>query len=120
MGHPGAGKSTFIESLKREGFFESLWRIDETSVTPHTAGIVPSVHISKHYGRILFYDFAGDPEYYSSHAAILENLSKGDNLFIIVVNSKEEDVAIANALHYWLSLFQNLKAKIDYHWQPLR
>ncbi len=32
IGHPGAGKSTFIESLKREG---SLWRITETSVPPH-------------------------------------------------------------------------------------
>ncbi len=110
IGHPGAGKSSFVETLKREGFLISFSRVTESIVPPHTAGIVPSVHFSSHYGRVLFYDFAGDPEYYSSHAAILENLSsstKGDNIFIIFVNMKEEDVAISNALHYWLSFVQN-------------
>ncbi len=102
IGHPGAGKSSIIESLKKEGL---LWRITESSVPPHTAGIVPSVHSSTHYGR--YYDFAGDPEYYSAHAAILENLSssmKGDNIFTIVVNLMEEDVAITKALHYWFRI----------------
>ena len=79
IGNPGAVKSSFIESMKREGFFQSLGRVS-SSVPPHTAGIVPSVHTSKQYGRILFYDFAGDPEYYSSHAAILENLAYSSEL----------------------------------------
>ena len=84
VGNPEAGKSSFIETMKREGFFESFRRVTESSVPPHTAGIVPSIYTSKHYGRVLFYDFAGDPEYYSSHAAILENLASlniGDNIF---------------------------------------
>ena len=105
IGNPGAGKSSFVEAMKREGFFESFGRISESSVPRHTAGIVPSIHTSKHYGRVLFYDFAGDPEYYSSHAAILENLasSKGDNIFIIVVNLKDDILSVRNTLHYWLS-----------------
>jgi hypothetical protein len=83
--------------------------VSESSVPLHTAGIVPSIHISKVYGRILFYDFAGDPEYYSSHAAILENLtsSNGDNLFIIVVNLTEDALRIINTLNYWLSFIQH-------------
>ena len=110
LGNPGAGKSSFIATLKREGFFESLWRVSESSVPPHTAGIVPSIHTSKHYGRVLFYDFAGDAEYYSSHAAILENLactSKGDNIFIIVVDLREDSHKISCLLNYWVSFIQN-------------
>ena len=109
LGNPGAGKSSFIASLKKEGFFESLQRVSESSVPPHTAGIVPSIHTSKHYGRVLFYDFAGDAEYYSSHAAILENFActgKGDNIFIIVVDLREDSHKISCLLNYWVSFIQ--------------
>ena len=109
LGNPGAGKSSFIATLKREGFFGSLWRVSESSVPPHTAGIVPSIHTSKHYGRVLFYDFAGDAEYYSSHAAILENLAStrnGDNIFIIVVDLREDSHKISCLLNYWVSFIQ--------------
>ena len=70
---------------------------------------MPSIHTSKHYGRSLFYDFAGDPEYYSSHAAILENLvssKKGDNIFLIVVDLREENIKIREILYYWLLFIQ--------------
>ena len=105
IGNPGAGKSSFVEAMKREGFFESFGRVSESAVPLHTAGIIPSIHTSKRYGRVLLYDFAGDPEYYSSHAAILENLasSKGDNIFIIVINLMDDILAVRNTLHYWLS-----------------
>ena len=109
LGNSGAGKSSFIASLKLEGFFESFWRVSKSSVPPHTAGIVPSIHTSKHYGRVLFYDFAGDAEYYSSHAAILENLactSKGDNIFIIMVDLREDNQKISCLLNYWVSFIQ--------------
>ena len=112
VGNPGAGKSSLVESLKREGFFESFWRVSESTVPPHTAGIVPSIYTSKHYGRVQFYDFAGDPEYYSSHAAILENLassSKGDNIFILVTDLREDDSVIENTLHYWLTFLKHQK-----------
>ena len=75
--------------------------MSESSVPTHTAGIVPSIHTSKH----LFNDFAGDPEYYSSHAAILKNLTsaKVENIFIIVVDLREDIFTVRNSLHYWLS-----------------
>ena len=109
VGNPGAGKSSLVETMKREGFLQSFSRVSESSVPLHTAGIVPSIHTSKHYGRALFYDFAGDPEYYSSHAAILENLassSKGDNIFILVVDLREDEVRIESILHYWVAFIQ--------------
>ena len=111
IGNPGAGKSSFVETMKREGFFQ-FGKLSESSVPLHTAGIVPSIYVSKHYGRVLFYDFAGDPEYYSSHAAILENIAssrKGDNIFIIVVDLREDVPTIRNSLHYWFSFVQHQK-----------
>ena len=110
IGNPCAGKSSLVETLKREGFFESLRRVSDSSVPLHTAGIVPSIHMSKHYGRSLFYDFAGDREYYSSHAAILENLvssRKGDNIFMIVVDLREESIKIREILYYWHLFIQH-------------
>ena len=109
IGNPGAGKSSFVETMKREGFFQ-FGKVSESSVPLHTAGIVPSIYISKRYGRVLFYDFAGDPEYYSSHAAIIENIAssrKGDNIFIIVVDLREDVPSIRNSLHYWFSFVQH-------------
>ena len=112
IGNPGAGKSSFVETMKREGFLDSFLRVSESSVPLHTAGIVPSIYVGKRYGRVLFYDFAGDPEYYSSHAAILENIAssrKGDNIFIIVVDLREDIPTIRNSLHYWFSFVRHQK-----------
>ena len=114
LGNTGAGKSSLVESLKTEGVFQSLMGISESAVPPHTAGIVPSIHHSKHYGRVMFYDFAGDPEYYSSHAAVLENLASskvGDNLIIIVVDLTAITVTINTTLEYWLSFIEHQKFK---------
>jgi ankyrin repeat protein/GTPase SAR1 family protein len=112
IGNPGAGKSSFVESMKREGFFASFRRVSDSTVPLHTAGIVPSIHTSKHYGRVLFYDFAGNPEYYSSHAAILENLAssnKGDNIFFIVVDLTKDISEIRSILNHWLSFVEHQK-----------
>lgn len=85
VGNPGVGKSSLIETLKREQWYDFFRKVSKSSVPPHTAGIIPSIHPSKYCGRVLFYDFAGDREYYSSHAAIFEvlaNSKKGDNIYI--------------------------------------
>ena len=110
MGYPGAGKSSLVEALKREGFMQSFKRVSNKSVTLHTAGIVPSIHTSDSYGRVQFYDFAGDPEYYSSHAAILEKLflsDIGNNICIIVLNLQEEDVELEKKYLYWLTFIDH-------------
>ena len=78
----------------------------EADVPLHTAGIVPSIHQSKEAGRLLYYDFAGDKEYYSSHAAILEMVSHstiGTNVYFIVTDLRKDGITICNEIGYWLS-----------------
>ena len=116
VGNIMSGKSTLIESLKREGFFASRSQVSENTVPLHTSGIVPSVHYSKTIGRVLYYDFAGDPEYYSSHSAIISNVmwSKvGTNVFLCVVNFSKDIQKIQEELGYWLSF-------ISYHNRNVR
>ena len=105
VGNVLSGKSTLIESLKREGFFSSLSQVSENTVPLHTSGIVPSIHRSKAIGRVLYYDFAGDQEYYSSHSAIMSSVMQskvGTNAFLIVVNFSKDINKIQEELGYWL------------------
>ena len=111
VGNSSSGKSTLIESLKREGFFISFSQVSENIVPLHTSGIVPSIHHSKSIGRVLYYDFAGDQEYYSSHSAILSNIMQskvGANVFLVVVNICKYINKIQEELGYWLKF-------ISYH-----
>ena len=105
VGNILSGKSTLIESLKRKSFFTSFGQVSENIVPLHTSGIIPSVHDSKTIGRILYYDFAGDPEYYSSHSAILSNVIQskvGTNVFLVVFNLSKDINEICEELGYWL------------------
>ena len=109
VGHPGAGKSSLVEALKREGFFKAFSRVSEKSVPCHTAGIVPSIHTSSSW-RVQFYDFAGDSEYYSSHAAILERIFQseiGTNICIIVLDLQEDNEEIRDKYIYWSTFINN-------------
>ena len=110
VGHPEVGKSTLIETLKKDssGLINPF---SKSTVLPHTAGIVPTIYDTEKYGRVLFYDFAGDREYYSSHAAILENIdtSKGVNLYLVVCDLRNDNDTITKRYSYWLSfLLYNL------------
>ncbi len=109
VGHPGAGKSTLVETIKKESLISYF---STSTVAPHTAGIVPSTYDSSAYGRMILYDFAGDSEYYSSHAAIMEsiNTSKGSNIYLIVCDLSKGEEAAGTKYSYWLSfLSYNIK-----------
>ena len=116
VGHPESGKSTLIESLKNKGFISSMFNLSVSrDVVPlHTAGIVPSFYDGKDGGRCLYYDFAGDKEYYSSHSAILEIVSQspvGLSVFVVVAKLTKEIEILCNEVGYWLS-FISYHAKV--------
>ena len=105
VGHAGAGKSTLIEALKRKsGFFQSVFskRLSDNDVPLHTAGIIPTFHSSDVFGNVLFYDFAGNAEYHSSHAAVLEKLMHGGrNIFLLVTDISKSPAL--EQIKFWLS-----------------
>ena len=110
VGHPMAGKSTLVEALQ-EGVGRVHSRLFKgkkiTGVSPSTAGIVPVEFKSPELGRVLLFDFAGQNEYYASHAALLEASKTSAPLFILVVNLLQTDEEIKFQINFWLSFINN-------------
>ena len=110
-GYSGAGKTTTCQLIlllaKKAGFF-SLGRV--TDVECLTAGIVP-LHVEskvKEVGNIVIYDFAGQQEYYSSHAAVLERIMRNSAaIFVCIVDLSQCMEKISESTHYWMSFMEN-------------
>ena len=115
VGNQSAGKSTLVKALENRLTDTSLLgavtgRFKHVSgVELRTAGIIPTHVHSPQLGHIIIYDFAGQYEYYSSHAAYLENLvSSPGVLFLLVVNISKDTEEIVRTLQYWTSFIANL------------
>ena len=81
---------------------------------PLTAGIVPHHFQSNKIGNIVLYDFAGHPEYYSSHEAVLENLMlRSPAVFIILIKLTDKLEDIEKQLYYWASFIQNVSSRVS-------
>ena len=100
LGNSTAGKTTLVEALK--------YCKDVMDVKGSTAGIETSEHNSKEFGRVTFHDFAGQPEFESSHSAFLERCSSSIQppIFILVVNASQHQY-IEKRIHNWLSFIKN-------------
>ena len=109
LGNSEAGKSTLVESLKTEVPDPTLVVSD---VKGPTAGVVQLECNSEVFGKVLFHDFAGHPEFESSHSAFLENSlspspSSSPPIFILVVNVHNKYQEIIRHLQYWLLFIKN-------------
>ena len=106
IGHPSVGKTTLIHSLQNEF---SFWKKDSKEFqTGHTAGVIPTNFKSFIYGDVTFYDFAGQPEYYASHDAVIHNTIKNiPPIVLIIVNLTDSDKIICDQLHYWIKFITN-------------
>jgi hypothetical protein len=119
VGNSGAGKSTLIKAVTTEASqllkyfpFPRMKYVKPRDVPPHTAGIVPIPFNSKHFGNAVLYDFAGQHEYYSSHAAVMENLIlPSPPLFLLLVDISKPMVEIKEELHYWWHFIDNQAQK---------
>ena len=115
LGNALAGKSTLVKAIENTltdssllgPIIDSFRRV--SGVEPNTAGIKP-VHIeNKKLGHIILYDFAGQYEYYSSHAASMQSLlsSPGAIMVLLVVDLSNGQEEISRTLHYWASFIAN-------------
>ena len=113
VGNPSAGKSTLIKAIQDKvgrNMFKDLAAVfrSVSGVELKTAGIVPITIQFGSSGNVTFYDFAGQAEYYSSHAAMLKNLtSSPGNVILIVIDLSKDVTEVSSALKYWSSFVSN-------------
>ena len=57
---------------------------------------------------MVIYDFAGQQEYYSSHAAVLERIMRNSAaIFTCIVDLSQCMDKISESIHYWMSFIEN-------------
>ena len=106
-GDSGAGKTSLTELIVRLATHSSTAIECVADVQCFTAGIVPH-HIQSELGNFVVYDFAGQQEYYSSHAAVLEHvMQQSAVMFLCLVDLSKSNESICQSLHYWLSFINN-------------
>ena len=116
VGNPSAGKSTLIKAIQDKvdrNVFKDLAAVfrSVSGVELNTAGIVPITIQFGSSGNVTFYDFAGHAEYYSSHEAMLKNLTSSPrNIILIVIDLSKDVTEVSSALKYWHSFVSNLEA----------
>ena len=108
LGNSGAGKSTLTKviNMRANG---ALWFGQYRSISNIellTAGVIPHTLKHKEFGNIIMHDLAGQPEYYSSHSAIIENILNGSSAVFIIVAKLSDDPP-----YKWLSLVKDLCTK---------
>ena len=79
------------------------------TVEPLTAGINPHTFTSHEIGNVVLYDLAGHREYYSSHAAVLENLMlSSPAVFLILFKLINAIEMMRKELYYWFNFIENV------------
>ena len=119
-GYSGAGKTTISKLIhllaNQIGFFAWLSSGRVTNVDCHTAGIIP-LHVEskvKEIGNTVIYDFAGQQEYYSSHAAVLERIMRNSAaIFVCIVDLSQCMEKISESIHYWISFIGNACSSVQ-------
>ena len=109
VGKATVGKSHLIEAIAidaKNNFKTRRQKIKQVSKL--TAGIVPKQIYNKNFGHAVLYEFAGQPEYYDSNSAILDNLVlSSPPLFLVVVSLNSTDKIILEDICYWLKFIEN-------------
>ena len=113
-GYSGVGKTTMSQLIillaNEAGLFSWLSSGHVSDVECLTAGIIP-LHVKskvKEVGNMIIYDFAGQQEYYSSHAAVLERIMRNSAaIFVCIVDLNRCMDKISESIHYWMSFIEN-------------
>ena len=112
VGNDSVGKSTLIMALQTIG----RWLLPKkiSKVPPKTTGVIPHDFENKIFGPVTFHDFAGQREFYSSHAALLQiAVQSSTPIFLLVVNLCDSDYDIRQTIFYWFSFLENQCTLVD-------
>ena len=109
LGHPDAGKSTLVESLKKsfsQRFVSRFSRVK--NVNRKTVGIIPHDLNCRLLGKVSLYDFAGHEQFHSGHEALLSNsMANSPSIVMLVVDVTIEEKNFKRAICYWLEFINN-------------
>ena len=112
IGHPRVGKSTLVEAIResnKDFWFKGFYKVE--NIPNRTAGIDVKPLKSKKYGKMLFFDFAGQSEYYSSHYAFLEAALSSRGIiitFLMVVDLRIPYKERVDQCMEWLSPIKSI------------
>ena len=109
IGNAEHGKSTLIAALQAEGnsllkkFTNRFTKVQD--IRKRTAGIEAVHFSSQKYGETLFYDFAGQSQYYGPHQSFIEAMLSRPgvslSLLLLLKATDEENIITRQAIH-WL------------------
>ena len=112
LGDTGAGKTSLCQVLKERSELHIKDGELVQGVKTHTAGIVPSLlREDESLGNVIVHDFAGQPEYYSSHTAVLESLLQSSGaVFVVLINLTQD---LLQQVGRWSSIVLNETQKVS-------
>ena len=109
IGNTEYGKSTLVTALQSEsrtGLQSLVWNLAQVyNITQRTAGIETVPFSSAKYGKVLFYDFAGQSDYHGPHQPFLEAMQSKPGVTVTVlllVKVSEGRDVITQQLRRWL------------------
>ena len=115
-GNTASGKSSLTAVIMERAKKPADHKFDTSecvTVEPLTAGINPHTFTSHEIGNVVLYDLAGHKEYYSSHAAVLENLMlSSPAVFLILFKLINAIEKMRKELYYWFNFIENASKRI--------
>ena len=111
-GNIAAGKSSLAAVIIERANKTADYKFDPSecvTVEQLTAGINAHTITSHEVGNVVLYDLAGHREYYSSHAAVLENIMlRSPAVFLILTKLTNKEETIRQELYYWFNFIGNI------------
>ena len=111
-GSIASGKSSLAAVIMERAKKPADYKFDISkcvTVEPLTAGINVHTFTSHEIGNVVLYDLAGHREYYSSHAAVLENLMLSSPAVFLVLSKLINDrETMRKDLFYWFNFLENV------------
>ena len=116
-GNTGAGKSSLAAVIMERAKKPPNYEFDTSDPIPVdllTTGINAHSFSSHEVGNIVLYDLAGHKEYYSSHAAILQNLMLSTPAVFAILSKMTNDLrTIEYDLYYWFNFIKNASLRLS-------
>ena len=103
VGDNSSGKSTLIKSIRSKSFYDRFWGVtyNTPNVPNNKMGLVPSNHVGKKFGKIIFHDLASSTNFINKGLLSTDDLTH--SMFIVVIDNRPEKKVMEQRLEFWLN-----------------